>query len=132
MPGSHHFWHRSCRTFVWVGGRMNAELVLAPNSRLELQPSPLLLGFVELLALPAQGLEQRIEREVADNPALELIDTHECRACGLNWSSCTNCGGSQPAQRQASGAHGVERTDGVIDTLAGATTAAQRLLNEAL
>ena len=36
-----------------------------------MRPSPALLAFVEMLALPALALDELVERELADNPALE-------------------------------------------------------------
>lgn len=39
-----------------------------------MRPSPALLAFVEMLALPAVALDELVERELADNPALERGD----------------------------------------------------------
>jgi RNA polymerase sigma-54 factor len=39
-----------------------------------MRPSPALLAFVEMLALPALALDELVERELADNPALERDD----------------------------------------------------------
>jgi RNA polymerase sigma-54 factor len=40
-----------------------------------MRPSPALLAYVEMLTLPAFALETLIERELADNPALERVET---------------------------------------------------------
>jgi RNA polymerase sigma-54 factor len=39
-----------------------------------MRASPALLAFVELLALPIAGLEELVELELADNPALERVE----------------------------------------------------------
>jgi RNA polymerase sigma-54 factor len=42
--------------------------------QLVMRPSPALLAFVQMLALPATELEDLVEREVAENPALERVE----------------------------------------------------------
>src|SRR4051794_37787680 len=106
---------------------MNAELVLAPTQQLELHPSPLLLGFVELLALPAQELEQRISRELADNPALERTDHRECGACGSERSMCSACG-AERSNLPATAHHVSDAAEATLDGLAERTTPTDRLL----
>jgi RNA polymerase sigma-54 factor len=59
---------------------------------LELLPSPQLIAFAELLELPALELDQRIERELAHNPALERVEASACRVCGQT-TQCGDCGG---------------------------------------
>ena len=57
---------------------------------MELQPWPQLITFAELLQLPALELEQRIERELAFNPALERAETQVCPMCGAQ-TRCATC-----------------------------------------
>src|SRR5260221_5775372 len=57
---------------------------------MELQPWPQLITFAELLQLPALELEQRIERELAFNPALEQAETQVCPMCGAQ-TRCATC-----------------------------------------
>jgi RNA polymerase sigma-54 factor len=51
-------------------------LVLAP--KLQLQQSPMLLAFSELLFLPYDELAERVQRELSENPALERIGQQAC------------------------------------------------------
>ncbi len=50
--------------------------------RLELRPSPALVAYAQLLALPAAELEHVVEQELADNPALERLEQDVCPLCG--------------------------------------------------
>lgn len=68
---------------------------------LAMEASPALLAFAELLALPAVELEQRIERELAANPALERAESTGCPWCGdpAGAGACGTCGsGVRPGQ----------------------------------
>ncbi len=49
---------------------------------LEQHPSPTLLAYTRLLELPAWQLEQTIQFEVSQNPALELSEQDLCKRCG--------------------------------------------------
>jgi len=48
----------------------------------EQHPSPTLLAYTRLLELPAWKLEQTIQYEVSQNPALELTEQDTCKRCG--------------------------------------------------
>ncbi len=48
----------------------------------EQHPSPTLLAYTRLLELPAWQLEQTIQFEVSQNPALELSEQDICKRCG--------------------------------------------------
>ena len=73
------------------------ELSLAP--RLEAQASPALVAFAHVLGLSGADLEQEIERELLDNPALERLDPQWCAMCGdpLSHGRCRAC--SDPRRR---------------------------------
>jgi len=43
--------------------------------QLAMRVSPALLAFVEMLVLPAPALDELVERELADNPALERVES---------------------------------------------------------
>jgi DNA-directed RNA polymerase specialized sigma54-like protein len=45
--------------------------------QLTLRPSPALITATALLAVPSFELEQAVERELAENPALERVATGE-------------------------------------------------------
>src|SRR5919201_2113 len=62
--------------------------------------SPRLVAANYILELSSQELQQAIANELADNPALELVDVPTCRVCGteLQGSICPRC-----IQRQKSG-----------------------------
>src|SRR6266545_732406 len=65
-----------------------------------LKVSPRLVAANFILELSSQELQQAIANELADNPALELVDVPTCRVCGteLQGSICPRC-----IQRQKSG-----------------------------
>src|SRR6478672_1741621 len=70
----------------------------SPNQSLKV--SPRLVAANYILELSSQELQQAISNELADNPALELVDVPTCRVCGteLQGSICPRC-----IQRQKSG-----------------------------
>jgi RNA polymerase sigma-54 factor len=61
---------------------MREVMDMVPKETFALQPSAALVALAELLALPSAALEERIERELAENPALERRDVPVCLACG--------------------------------------------------
>src|SRR5688572_10594135 len=65
-----------------------------------LKVSPRLVAANYILELSSQELQQAIANELADNPALELVDIPTCRVCGteLQGSICPRC-----IQRQKTG-----------------------------
>src|SRR6266849_9605731 len=62
-----------------------------PNQSLKV--SPRLVAANYILELSSQELQQAIANELADNPALELLDVPTCRICGteLQGSICPRC-----------------------------------------
>src|SRR5215208_7533771 len=58
-----------------------------------LKVSPRLVAANYILELSSQELQQAIANELADNPALELVDVPTCRICGteLQGSICPRC-----------------------------------------
>jgi RNA polymerase sigma-54 factor len=94
---------------------MQAELELRPTAAFTMRPSTALVSFTEMLALPGAALEARIERELAENPALEHGRRGVCPLCGgLSASGCRLCtiGTVRPAgdgrAPDAAGADGLE------------------------
>jgi RNA polymerase sigma-54 factor len=65
-----------------------------------LKVSPRLVAANYILELSSQELQQQINTELSENPALELVETPTCRVCGteLQGSICPRC-----IQRQKSG-----------------------------
>src|ERR1044071_8294904 len=63
----------------------------APSQTLKV--SPRLVAANYILELSSQELQQAIANELADNPALELVETPTCQICGaeLHGSICPNC-----------------------------------------
>jgi RNA polymerase sigma-54 factor len=70
------------------------------HHRMELRVSAAQLLLSELLLLPAVGLEQRVEVELAGNAALELPAVPSCPGCGqLVWTgTCLRCDRRPPRQ----------------------------------
>src|SRR5207245_9915448 len=58
-----------------------------------LKVSPRLVAANYILELSSQELQQQIATELAENPALELVDIPTCRVCGteLQGSICPRC-----------------------------------------
>src|SRR5712671_1974389 len=63
----------------------------SPNQTLKV--SPRLVAANYILELSSQELQQQIATELAENPALELVDIPTCRVCGteLQGSICPRC-----------------------------------------
>src|SRR5436309_1484288 len=55
--------------------------------------SPRLVAANYILELSSQELQQQIAKELAENPAIELIETPTCRVCGteMHGSICPRC-----------------------------------------
>src|ERR687884_350209 len=58
-----------------------------------LKVSPRLVAANYILELSSQELQQQIANELAENPALELVEVPTCRVCGteLQGSICPRC-----------------------------------------
>src|SRR6478672_13499715 len=63
----------------------------SPNQSLKV--SPRLVAANYILELSSQELQQTIANELADNPALELVDVPTCPVCGseMQGSICPFC-----------------------------------------
>lgn len=69
----------------------HTELTALP--KLTIRPSPALIAATAFLALPSPDLEQAVERELAQNPALERAERAACNLCGrpLMAARCFSC-----------------------------------------
>jgi len=59
-----------------------------------MRPSPSLIQFTEILQLSGMELQNLIQQAVAENPALELVETALCQTCGeplLASGRCFRC-----------------------------------------
>src|SRR3954454_566548 len=56
---------------------MNLHAELHPSATLSLQASPAMIRLAETLALPGGALDDAVERELAENPALERLAHRE-------------------------------------------------------
>jgi RNA polymerase sigma-54 factor len=85
-------------------------LDLTPQQSLKV--SPRLVAANYILELSSQELQQAIANELADNPALELVETPTCQTCGaeLHGSLCPNC-----IQRQKGAEPSAEDSDRYYD-----------------
>ena len=99
-------------------------LSLSMAPQVELRANAALVASMELLALPAAELEELVEQELAANPALERLESPQCRSCGapLEGGRCLDC-----APRRQAGAELPERESPSEPTLADALLADLRL-----
>jgi hypothetical protein len=58
------------------------DLALQLGQEQQLRVSPTLIVLNQLLALSSQELQQLVQQELAENPALELIEGRPCPTCG--------------------------------------------------
>jgi RNA polymerase sigma-54 factor len=58
------------------------ELGMTAGTAMLMKPSPALVSFATMLALPSTAMEERIEQELAENPALERDESRACPLCG--------------------------------------------------
>src|SRR6476659_8595774 len=58
------------------------DLALQLGQEQQLRVSPTLIVLIQLLALSSQELQQLVQQELAENPALELVEGHPCPTCG--------------------------------------------------
>jgi RNA polymerase sigma-54 factor len=91
---------------------MAAELTLdlRPAPAMQMVPSPMLVAFVELLALPSVELDDLVARELAENPALERVETSTCFFCGGRAPRCPRCGIGAGGSARANGPRGDDWT----------------------
>jgi RNA polymerase sigma-54 factor len=83
--------------------------------QVELRMNAALIASMELLALPLAELEELVEQELAENPALERLDEPGCRSCGapLERGRCLECERRRPDDRDVA-----ERAGAAEQTLA--------------
>ena len=112
VPAEHAWWPR--RTLAPV------DLTLQLGQEQQLRVSPTLIVLNQLLALSSQELQQLVQLELAENPALELVEGHPCPTCGTPSISplCPFC--EQPTRPQATPPPGPAdatstRTDQIAD-----------------
>ncbi len=58
------------------------DLALQLGQEQQLRVSPTLIVLNQLLALSSQELQQLVQQELTENPALELVEGHPCPSCG--------------------------------------------------
>src|SRR5258708_14926740 len=58
------------------------DLWMNQEQQMEQRPAATLVAFASLLALPSMELEQVVHQELANNPALELVEADVCTCCG--------------------------------------------------
>lgn len=109
--------------------------------------SPRLVAASYILELSSLELQQAISTEIADNPALEMLERPTCQACGgpLQGSICPNCLSQQKSQATSSDGEYDGSDDYVPDhnvltpveddfdpltQVAAQTTLSERLINE--
>ena len=54
----------------------------------EMRPSPTLVAFSQMLQLSGMQLQQAIQQELAENPALEVEEREICPLCGETVARC--------------------------------------------
>ena len=64
------------------------------------RPDPRLIARNAILELSVTQLQQRVEEEITENPALELCEDQGCPVCGvpLDGPYCPNCGYTPPRE----------------------------------
>jgi RNA polymerase sigma-54 factor len=73
---------------------MSMSMSMGYGQHMEMRPSPSLIAFTQILQLSGLELQQTIAQAVAENPALELVETDLCPACGdplLEDGTCLRC-----------------------------------------
>jgi len=88
--------------------RIEAQMAATTGCVLALQPTPALIAFTELLAMAAPDLEERVERELASNPALDRDDGVVCPVCGEAAPACRCAGADRATERPAAADVGVD------------------------
>jgi RNA polymerase sigma-54 factor len=73
---------------------MSMSMGMSYGQRMEMRPSPSLIAFTQILQLSGLELQQAIQQAVSENPALELVETDLCPACGdplVEGGICLRC-----------------------------------------
>jgi RNA polymerase sigma-54 factor len=73
---------------------MTMGMGMSYGQHMTMRPSPSLIAFTQILQLSGLELQTAIQQAVAENPALELVETDLCPACGdplLPDGTCLRC-----------------------------------------
>lgn len=75
------------------------ELTQEASTQMGMKVSPRLVAASYILELSSQELQQAIAQEIAENPAMELVEKETCPACGgpMQGSICPACLSQQKA-----------------------------------
>jgi RNA polymerase sigma-54 factor len=86
-------WQGLSARLVPRGVSHRVDLSLQANQEQSLKVSPTLIVLNQLLALSSMELQQLVQQEIADNPALEIIEGRPCPSCGTPSTSplCPFC-----------------------------------------
>jgi RNA polymerase sigma-54 factor len=84
--------------------------------------SPRLIAANHILELSSQELQEAISEEIADNPALDLVDVATCPTCGqpIEGDACPRC------SRKSEDPRAVDPTEQYLDNLAWNATTVTR------
>jgi RNA polymerase sigma-54 factor len=104
--------------------RIEAQLTAAPM--LAMQPTPALILFAELLVMAAPDLEERVDQELATNPALDRDPAGVCPACGDGATACRCAAAARLAERRPAAEGGAD----LLEQLAYRRTLPERLLDD--
>ncbi len=70
-------------------------MTMGMNAQMQMKASPALIALNNMLILSTLELQQMIQQEIEDNPALELLESEEvlCQRCGrqLSGPTCISC-----------------------------------------
>ncbi len=70
-------------------------MTMGMNVQMQMKASPALIALNNMLILSTLELQQMIQQEIEDNPALELLESEEvlCQRCGrqLSGPTCISC-----------------------------------------
>src|SRR5215210_2616353 len=75
--------------------QMNMSMSMGMVAQMQMKASPALIALNNMLILLTLELQQLIQQEIEENPALELVESEEslCQRCGrqLSGSTCIAC-----------------------------------------
>src|SRR5215212_6436648 len=79
--------------------------------------SPRLVAANYILELSSQELQQQINTELSENPALELVEIPTCRVCGteMQGSICPRCIQRQKVGSSSSSSYGSDAQNSSYD-----------------
>lgn len=74
---------------------MSMQMGMGMSAQMQMRASPALIALNNMLILSTLELQQAIQEELEDNPALEMVESEEmlCQRCGrqLSGPTCINC-----------------------------------------